>query len=160
MAIVLPQQFLGLLIRNHGQIATLFNVLPEVLTRLKLPEHCQDVVVGIRRSEGEDPVAVTCRIDESHHVQLRVVRDVDEILWRELRQQPVLAGVDSHDPVCSTIARLSEASAKVGIGQNSGDLEAWLVLSDRRPERFLGFCFARCVDICTDECLFSIRSYD
>lgn len=74
------------------------------------------MIVALRRSEAKDPPPIARRIDQRSNVQLGVVGDIDEVLWRKLRQGPVLASVGTDDPVRSAIACLSEASAVVGGG--------------------------------------------
>lgn len=79
MPIMLPQQLLSLLIRN------LRHILPKVPARLKLPEHRKKMVVALRRSETEYPIAIARRVNQRGDVQFRIVGDVDEVLRRELR---------------------------------------------------------------------------
>lgn len=74
------------------------------------------MIVALRRSEAKDPLPIARRIDQRSDMQLRVVGDINEVLRRELRQGPVLAGVGADDPVRGAVACLSEAGAVVGGG--------------------------------------------
>ena len=74
------------------------------------------MIVALRRSEAKDTLPIARRIDQRSDVQLRIVGNIDEVLRRELRQGPVLAGVGADDPVCGAVACLPEASAVVGGG--------------------------------------------
>jgi len=125
MPVVLPQQFLSLLVRNLSNILTIISILPKVPARLKLPEHRQQMIVTLRRSESKNPLTIARRVDERGDVQLRIVGDIDEVLRRE-RQELVLTSVGTDDPICSAIACFSEASAVVDAGEDGGGLEWWV----------------------------------
>lgn len=148
MPIVLPQQLLSLLVRNHTQILSSLNILPKVPPGLKLPKSRQELIIAVRLRERKDPIPVARWIDERRHVELRIVGNVDEVLRRELREGFVLAGVAAHEPVGGAVARFAEAGAEVGIGQDGGDLEGWGGGFHGGPDGFFGGGLAGGVDVC------------